>query len=162
MEMPENSFFPWLPDRGSQGGEQRHSPVRHATRIGDAERDAAAQELGDHFAAGRLTIEELHERLSLVLSAQTRGHLIRVMADLPAPHQATFRVAPPPAPALARDASHEQDNSGDTAGKVGAIALLLLAILIWLFTALLFAGHGYGYYHVPHPAPHYPPPWWQQ
>jgi len=160
MEMPENSSFPWLPEQGSQESEQRHSSLRHATRIGDTERDAAAQELGDHFAAGRLTIEELHERLSQVLSAQTRGQLIRVMADLPAPYQATFRVAPAPAPILATRESQEQDNAGDTAGRVGAIALLLLAILIWLFTALLFAGHGYGYYH----APHYPPPpaWWQQ
>ena len=158
MEMPENSSFPWLPEQGSREGEQRHSSLRHATRIGDAEREAAAQELGDHFAAGRLAIEELHERLSLVLSAQTRGQLIRVMADLPTPHQATFRMAPSPASEAATSDSHEQeDNAGDMAGRVGAIALLLLAILIWLFTALLFAGHGYGYYH----ASHYPP-WWQQ
>jgi len=158
MEMPENSSFPWLPDQGSRGGEQqRHSPARHVTRIGDAERDSAAQELGDHFAAGRLTIEELHDRLSLVLSAQTRGQLIRVMADLPTPHQATFRTAPPSAPLLATKASQEEENADDTAGRVGAVALLLLAILIWLFTALLFAGHGYGYYH----APPSPPPWWQ-
>jgi hypothetical protein len=157
MEMPDNSSFPWLPDQGGHGGEQRHSPARHATRIGDAERDAAAQELGDHFAAGRLTIEELHDRLSHVLSAQTRGQLIGVMADLPTPHEATFRVATPSASAVASNASPEED-AGDTAGRVGAVALLLLAILIWLFTALLFAGHGYGYYH----APHYPQPWWQQ
>jgi hypothetical protein len=158
MEMPENSSFPWLPDQGSRGGEQRNSPARQATRIGDVERDAAAQELGDHFAAGRLTIEELHDRISLVLSAQTRGQLIRVMADLPTPRQATFRMAPPSTSVLATDSSQEQEDAGDTAGRVGAVALLLLAILIWLFTALLFAGHGYGYYH----APHYPPPWWQQ
>ncbi len=158
MEMPDNSSFPWLPDLGSRGGEPRHSSARHATRVGDLERDAAAQELGDHFAAGRLTIEELHERLSLVLSAQTRGQLVRVMADLPTPHQATSHVAPPPsATVLATSAGQEQDNGRDTAGRVGAVALLLLAILIWLFTALLFAGHGYGY----HPGPHYPPPpWW--
>jgi len=158
MEMPENSSFPWLPEPGSREGEQRHSSLRHATRVGDVERDAAAQELGDHFAAGRLTIEELHERLSLVLSAQTRGQLIRVMADLPTAHQATSRVAPPAAPVVATNDGQEQESAGDTAGRVGAVALLLLAILIWLFTALLFAGHGYGYYH----APHYPPPWWQQ
>jgi hypothetical protein len=157
MAMPENTSFPWLPDQGGRGGEPRNSPVRHATRVGDAERDAAAQELGDHFAAGRLTLDELQERLSLVLSAQTRGQLIRVMADLPTPHQATFRLAHPQssAPVLATDTSQEQENAGDTAGKVGAVALLLLAILIWLFTALLFAGHGYGYYH-----PQTPPPWW--
>jgi hypothetical protein len=157
MEMPENSSFPWLPDQGSRGGELHHSPARHATRVGDAERDAAAQELGDHFAAGRLTIEELHDRLSHVLSAQTRGQLTRVMADLPTTHQATFRATPPSTSALAKNASQEQGDTDDMAGRVGAVALLLLAILIWLFTALLFAGHGYGYYH----APPSPPPWWQ-
>ena len=160
MEMPENSSIPWLPEQGRREGEQRHSSPRHATRIGDAERDAAAQELGDHFAAGRLTIQELHDRISLVLAAQTRGQLIRVMADLPTPHQATFRVGREPASVVATSDSQDQDNAGDTAGRVGAIALLLLAILIWLFTALLFAGHGYGYYHAPHYQP--PPAWWQQ
>ena len=158
MEMPENSSFPWLPDQGSWGGDPRHSSARHATRVGDMERDAAAQELGDHFAAGRLTIEELHDRLSLVLSAQTKGQLTRVMADLPATRQARSGVAQAPeASVMATSASQEQD-ARDTAGRVGAVALLLIAVLIWLFTALLFAGHGYGYYHVHQ----YPPPWWQQ
>ena len=38
-------------------------------RIGDAERDAAAADLGEHFTAGRLTLEELHERLEAVFAA---------------------------------------------------------------------------------------------
>src|SRR5258707_812657 len=59
------------------------SPVRQATRIGDAERDTAVAELGDHYAAGRLTLDELHERIGLALEARTRGQLGRVMHDLP-------------------------------------------------------------------------------
>ena len=40
----------------------------------------------------------------------------------------------------------------DRAGRVAALSLLLLAMLIWLFTALLFARHGF--YHV---GPYGPP-----
>ena len=43
----------------------------HVMRIGDAERDAAAADLGEHFTAGRLTLEELHERLEAVFAAKT-------------------------------------------------------------------------------------------
>ena len=52
-------------------------------RIGDAERDAAAADLGEHYAAGRLTLEELNERLDAVFAAKTFGQLTRIMADLP-------------------------------------------------------------------------------
>ena len=54
-------------------------------RIGDAERDAAAADLGEHFTAGRLTLEELHERLEAVFAAKTFGQLARIMSDLPGP-----------------------------------------------------------------------------
>ena len=57
----------------------------HVMRIGDAERDAAAADLGEHFTAGRLSIEELHERLEAVFAAKTFGQLARIMSDLPGP-----------------------------------------------------------------------------
>src|SRR6202034_829221 len=57
----------------------------HVMRIGDAERDAAAADLGEHFTAGRLTLEELHERLEAVFAAKTFGQLARIMSDLPGP-----------------------------------------------------------------------------
>nr|WP_272918076.1 DUF1707 domain-containing protein [Actinomadura rayongensis] len=55
-------------------------------RIGDAERDAVATALHDHFVQGRLDREELDERLDGVLSARTTGDLRRIVADLPEPN----------------------------------------------------------------------------
>ncbi|MEU0516601.1 DUF1707 domain-containing protein [Streptosporangium sp. NPDC006007] len=52
-------------------------------RIGDAERDAAMTALREHYAQGRLTHEELGERLELVLSARTGRDLALAGADLP-------------------------------------------------------------------------------
>lgn len=51
--------------------------------IGDADRDAAAAELREHYAAGRLTLEELNERLEQAFAARTKADLNAVMRDLP-------------------------------------------------------------------------------
>ncbi|HWG00724.1 MAG TPA: DUF1707 domain-containing protein [Trebonia sp.] len=150
---------------------------RHVLRIGDAERDAAAADLGEHYAAGRLTLDELHERLSQVFAAKTHGQLWKVMADLPSPHgPAPNPVIPqglapywqawpgwqrmggasvstgaaepgdsvrlPRAPAVE---GRKHNTPSDRAGRYAALSLLILAMLIWLFTALLFTRHGYYY-----------------
>jgi hypothetical protein len=52
-------------------------------RIGDAERAAAADELGEHYAQGRLTSEEHLERLDRVMAARTRSELTPIFSDLP-------------------------------------------------------------------------------
>lgn len=52
-------------------------------RVGDAEREAAAAEVREHFASGRLTQEELNERLDQTFAAKTRGDLNGVFTDLP-------------------------------------------------------------------------------
>ena len=44
-------------------------------RVGDAERDAAANDLREHFASGRLTQDELNERLDQTFAAKTRAEL---------------------------------------------------------------------------------------
>jgi len=164
----------------------------HLMRIGDAERDAAAADLGEHFTAGRLTLEELHERLEAVFAAKTIGQLARIMSDLPGPGrlpglarlsrpQATpgmpgrpWMPAPVPGYSWAgewnagirgsamgaaragfqpawddrlgarsrpRDVQY-RTSPADRAGKFAALSLLILARLIWLFTALLFVRHG--------------------
>lgn len=55
-------------------------------RIGDAERESAIQALGEHFSAGRLTVDEYGERTAQVTTAKTAGELGRQFTDLPAPH----------------------------------------------------------------------------
>jgi len=52
-------------------------------RIGDRERDAVAAELQEHYARGRLTLEEFNQRLDAVFAAKTQGDLSRLTADLP-------------------------------------------------------------------------------
>jgi Domain of unknown function (DUF1707) len=54
-------------------------------RVSDADRERVAARLREHFAEGRLSQEELDERLSAALSAKTEGDLRRVMTDLPGP-----------------------------------------------------------------------------
>jgi len=142
------------PGQQRAAGRRAHGPAQQAMRIGDAERDTATTELGDHFAAGRLTLDELHERIAQALSARTHGQLSRVMRDLP-----SLKREPRPGPAhsepLLSDGQRRAtaDASGD--GRFAAIGLLLLALLIWLFTVVVFTRHGYY-----HPYPHHPySPW---
>ena len=52
-------------------------------RVSDAEREAAAAELREHFASGRLDQEELNERLDRAFAARTRADLNALFTDLP-------------------------------------------------------------------------------
>lgn len=56
---------------------------RRAVRVGDAERDEAARELGEHFAVGRLTADEFRDRLGHVYAARTDADLDALLGDLP-------------------------------------------------------------------------------
>ena len=61
-------------------------------RISDAERDRIIGRLNHHFAEGRLTQEELDERVAATLNATTFGDVRGVMADLPEPVSASPRA----------------------------------------------------------------------
>lgn len=54
-------------------------------RACDADRERVTARLRDHYAEGRLTRDELDERIAAALSAKTFGELRRVLADLPEP-----------------------------------------------------------------------------
>ena len=62
------------------------TPTTPATpiRIGDAERDKAVSDLGDHFAAGRLNREEFDDRADQAMQARFSTELAPLFADLPA------------------------------------------------------------------------------
>ncbi|MGB6576504.1 MAG: DUF1707 domain-containing protein [Streptosporangiaceae bacterium] len=62
-------------------------------RVGDADRDAVTAQLREHYADGRLTLEELNERLDQAFAAKTKADLNTVMRDLP---QATRPAADMP------------------------------------------------------------------
>jgi hypothetical protein len=62
---------------------QDHHAPAPGMRAGDADRDAAAAALGEHFAQGRLTLDELNARLDATLTATTHGELSQAARDLP-------------------------------------------------------------------------------
>jgi len=51
-------------------------------RVSDAEREAVAGRLAEHFAAGRLDQAEFDDRVGRAMSAKTRGDLSGLFADL--------------------------------------------------------------------------------
>src|SRR5579871_4332589 len=53
----------------------RHTRYDYDLRIGDAERDAAMAQLREHFVAGRLTFDELTERIDAALVAKTQRQI---------------------------------------------------------------------------------------
>jgi hypothetical protein len=52
-------------------------------RVADADREELVSELREHALAGRLTSEELEERIGKAYQATTRADLERLKADLP-------------------------------------------------------------------------------
>jgi len=75
-----------------------------AINASDAERDAACDVLRAAAGEGRLTFEELADRIEVALSARTRGELARLTRDLPTPAERLpasppggAELAPPPA-----------------------------------------------------------------
>jgi Domain of unknown function (DUF1707) len=57
-------------------------------RVSDADRNAVAEQLGVHYADGRLDQAEFDERISRTMAAKTRGDLSGLFDDLPDPGSA--------------------------------------------------------------------------
>jgi hypothetical protein len=64
-------------------------------RVSDADRERVTGRLREHFAEGRLTSDELDERVSAALNAKTFSDLRPLMADLPEPVPAPPRASHP-------------------------------------------------------------------
>lgn len=62
-------------------------------RVGTPERESAVRILSDHFAEGRLAVDEYEQRVSVAIEARTRGDLRPLFRDLPPPYPA-FMVPP--------------------------------------------------------------------
>ena len=52
-------------------------------RASDADRDRVAENLREHCALGRITMDELQERLDSVYASKTLGELQEITSDLP-------------------------------------------------------------------------------
>jgi len=88
-------------------------------RIGDAERDAAMTQLREHFVAGRLTFDELTERIDAALTTKTQRQIDSLMVDLPRPPRMARHEPGPPVPA-------------PDAGRFLVFAMLLFALATWI------------------------------
>jgi len=75
--------------------EERLPSLAGGERIGDAERERAAEALGEHFAAGRLDRSEFDVRLDAAYEARTAAELQELFADLPEPRAVPGRTQPP-------------------------------------------------------------------
>ncbi len=114
-------------------------------RIGDAERNAAVDALGEHMTTGRLDLDEYGTRSALANAARTVGELHALFVDLPAPHPVLpgdddavpARRRAPGEPgvvtaaelqAIADDRSRVQKLVGAAAASSGVIALVLFFV----------------------------------
>jgi uncharacterized protein DUF1707/2TM domain-containing protein len=99
-------------------------------RVGDVERESVASQLADHHAAGRLTFEELDDRLTATWSARTRAELAATLADLPTP------APPAPTPPARRP------SSAAVAGwRMHLVSYLTVIAGLWLIWALTGSGY---------------------
>lgn len=99
-------------------------------RIGDADREAVAAALREHYAQGRLTLEEFNERIEATYAATMRSQLSRLTRDLP-PIMAPAARPPVPAPVVQRERARHEHGSRHWSG-LGLIPALIAAFTTWL------------------------------
>ena len=98
-------------------------------RASDEDRSRTAAALGEHYAAGRLTLEEFQERLDQAYAAKTLGELNRLMADLP--RSDLGRLPERRAPGPVQVPSSESALAWRTAWRFW-LAISVVAFVIWL------------------------------
>lgn len=108
--------------------------ARPDLRIGDADREAGAASLREHYAQGRLSLEEFNQRLDAIFAATTQGQLDHITRDLPhvAPPSVPLPVtssALPPGGGGRRDSGRHHTHSGHRMGMVSGLTVMLA---IWL------------------------------
>jgi hypothetical protein len=106
-------------------------------RVSDAERNAVAELLGQHYADGRLDQAEFDDRVSRTMAAKTRGDLAGLFDDLPETGAAGADAAGPAGPAAPYRGPRRRSG-------IGRALLLLILVFIcanfaWhAFTSLFF------------------------
>ena len=102
-------------------------------RIGHAEREAAAASLREHYAQGRLTLEEFNERLDATFKAVTQSQLNQITEDLPhaAPPSAALPVTT--VPGGGRDRARQDWSQGHRHHpRLGIFPVVIAALGTWL------------------------------
>jgi hypothetical protein len=97
-------------------------------RASDRDRDHAAQQLREHFAAGRLTEDEFNERVQEAYRARTQHQLQALLTELPALPLSTQQLKAE----LAERRHHLQRRLLQEAG--GAATPFFICTIIWAAT----------------------------
>jgi hypothetical protein len=106
-------------------------------RVSDQQRERAAQEIREHFAAGRLTDDELSDRIQAVYSARTEQELQGPLADLP---KLPASLAQQKAELVERRRMLQRRLIQETGGGVG---LFVVCTVVWLVSG---GHHGHGFF----------------
>jgi Domain of unknown function (DUF1707) len=107
------------------------------TRASDADRERIAAALGEHHAAGRLTLEEFQERLDQAYAARTLGQLDDLMTDLPRTNlglPAGQRGGHPPLPEQHAPGTVQARADGHPAIWQFWLGLTIAVFVIWLIS----------------------------
>ncbi|HUZ51806.1 MAG TPA: DUF1707 domain-containing protein [Streptosporangiaceae bacterium] len=107
-------------------------------RIGDADREAAAAGLREHFAQGRLTLEEFQHRLGAVFSARTDRDLADITRDLP--HASIPPASQPAGRLVAGDKGYRQGQRSRPTALAGLIMIVLAILVVALFLPVALFG----------------------
>jgi DUF1707 SHOCT-like domain len=98
-------------------------------RIGDADREAAAATLREHYAQGRLTLEEFNQRLDAVFTSTTQSQLSHITRDLP---HVPAPAALPVAAGGSRERSRREYQSRGSRPRLGLFPVIIAALATWL------------------------------
>lgn len=114
-------------------------------RVGTTDRTAALDALGEHMAAGRISLAEYDERSAQAGAARTAADLVALFTDLPAPHpdlpgcaltpgdSSTVIAERPSRPPERRDDAVLVDTRSAAQKIVGAAAAVSVFVALALF-----------------------------
>ena len=112
-------------------------------RVSDADRNAVAEQLGAHYADGRLDQAEFDERISRTMAAKTRGDLAGLFDDLPDPHPGSAGTPGTTGPGGPAPYVRPRRRSG------AFRSLILLAIVIVLCSTAWHAMNSFFFFNIP-------------
>lgn len=148
------SSAPYTEDAPLSTRAQDGTPERRMLRAADADREAAAAALRQHYTEGRLDAVEYDERLARCYAARTLGELDALFPDLP-------RLSPvaaasiSPTPYSPHSDQHPATRGGWQWPAVAPLAIVLIVVLVvvtgfagahhvWFAWPLLFFAFRFG------------------